>query len=149
MTSTGCSPARCIAGRPSCSSTVRASSSARQVGAPSRSKSPRTAQDRPARSDRGPEGGQAGAEERGHRRADGGQRPLKKSHWGTLNGRWVPHDTRGLGVRLRPPLGTADRTAGQDAVEFFNLVLELHLSKQEKADLVAYMLCLLLDVPSS
>ena len=29
-----------------------------------------------------------------------------------------------------------------DAVEFFNLVLELGLSKAEKADLVAYLLCL-------
>ena len=29
-----------------------------------------------------------------------------------------------------------------DTVEFFNLVFELELSKQEKADLVAYMLCL-------
>ena len=29
-----------------------------------------------------------------------------------------------------------------DAVEFFNLVLELKLSKQEKEDLVAYLLCL-------
>jgi cytochrome c peroxidase len=30
----------------------------------------------------------------------------------------------------------------QDAVEFFNIVLELKLTKQEKDDLVAYMLCL-------
>lgn len=30
----------------------------------------------------------------------------------------------------------------QDVVEFFNLALELHLTKQEKEDLVAYMLCL-------
>jgi cytochrome c peroxidase len=29
-----------------------------------------------------------------------------------------------------------------DAVEFFNLVLELHLTAQEKEDLVAYLLCL-------
>jgi cytochrome c peroxidase len=29
-----------------------------------------------------------------------------------------------------------------DVVEFFNLVLELHLSRQEKEDLVAYLLCL-------
>jgi cytochrome c peroxidase len=29
-----------------------------------------------------------------------------------------------------------------DVVEFFNLVLELHLTKQEKEDLVAYLLCL-------
>ena len=30
----------------------------------------------------------------------------------------------------------------RDSVEFFNLVLELKLNEQEKADLVAYMLCL-------
>ena len=41
-----------------------------------------------------PAGGQARPEERGHLRADGGERPRKKSQWGTLNGRWVPHDTR-------------------------------------------------------
>lgn len=29
-----------------------------------------------------------------------------------------------------------------DAVEFFNLVLELHLTREEKEDLVAYLLCL-------
>ena len=29
-----------------------------------------------------------------------------------------------------------------DAVEFFNIVLQLKLSKQEKEDLVAYLLCL-------
>lgn len=29
-----------------------------------------------------------------------------------------------------------------DAVEFFNIVLELHLTRQEKEDLVAYLLCL-------
>ena len=29
-----------------------------------------------------------------------------------------------------------------DAVEFFNLVLELALTKEEKADLVAFLLCL-------
>lgn len=29
-----------------------------------------------------------------------------------------------------------------DTVEFFNLVLQLHLTREEKADLVAYMLCL-------
>jgi cytochrome c peroxidase len=29
-----------------------------------------------------------------------------------------------------------------DTVEFFDLVLELHLSPQEKSDLVAYLLCL-------
>jgi cytochrome c peroxidase len=30
----------------------------------------------------------------------------------------------------------------QDVVEFFNLVLELHLTKPEKEDLLAYLLCL-------
>ena len=30
----------------------------------------------------------------------------------------------------------------QDAVEFFDIVLQLKLSKKEKDDLVAYMLCL-------
>ncbi len=30
----------------------------------------------------------------GSLRADGGTRPAKKSSWGTLNGLWVPHDTR-------------------------------------------------------
>jgi hypothetical protein len=29
-----------------------------------------------------------------------------------------------------------------DVVEFFNLVLELHLTRQEKEDLVAYLVCL-------
>jgi transposase-like protein len=33
-------------------------------------------------------------EERGHRRVDAGARPVKKSHWGPLRGRWVPHDAR-------------------------------------------------------
>ena len=37
---------------------------------------------------------EARPEERSHRGADGGKRPRKKSQWGTLNGRWVPHDTR-------------------------------------------------------
>ena len=41
-----------------------------------------------------PAAGQTPAEERGHLRTDGGEHPRKKSHWGTLNGRWVPHDTR-------------------------------------------------------
>ena len=41
-----------------------------------------------------PTGREARPEERGHRRADGGERPRKKSQWGTLKGRWVPHDTR-------------------------------------------------------
>ena len=48
---------------------------------------------RPGGQNRSP-GAQAPAEERSHRRADGGERPRKKSQWGTLNGRWVPHDTR-------------------------------------------------------
>ena len=30
----------------------------------------------------------------------------------------------------------------EDTVEFFNLVLELNLSKEEKADLVAFLKCL-------
>ena len=33
-------------------------------------------------------------EERGDLRADGGEHPGKKSQWGALKGRWVPHDTR-------------------------------------------------------
>jgi hypothetical protein len=33
-------------------------------------------------------------EERGHRRADAGARATKKRTWGTLNGAWVPHNTR-------------------------------------------------------
>ena len=39
-------------------------------------------------------GGQADPEERGPRRTDAGARGVKKSTWGTLKGRWVPHDTR-------------------------------------------------------
>jgi hypothetical protein len=30
----------------------------------------------------------------------------------------------------------------EDTVEFFNLILELKLTREEKADLVAYMYCL-------
>ena len=30
----------------------------------------------------------------------------------------------------------------EDTVEFFNLVLQLHLNAQEKKDLVAFLLCL-------
>ena len=41
-----------------------------------------------------PVAGQARPKERGHLRTDGGEHPGKKIHWGTLNGRWVPHDTR-------------------------------------------------------
>ncbi len=39
-------------------------------------------------------GSQTGPEERSHLRADGGQRPRKKTQWGALKGSWVPHDTR-------------------------------------------------------
>jgi len=47
------------------------------------------------------------------------------------------------GIKDTPPYLHDGRcpTLG-DAVEFFNLVLELKLSKQEKNDLVAYLLCL-------
>ena len=38
--------------------------------------------------------GQAGHQERGHRRADGGERQLKKTRWPALKGRWVTHDVR-------------------------------------------------------
>ena len=38
--------------------------------------------------------GQARHQERGDRRTDGGERPLKKTRWGALNGRWVTHDVR-------------------------------------------------------
>jgi cytochrome c peroxidase len=47
------------------------------------------------------------------------------------------------GIKDSPPYlhdGRAPTLA--DAVEFFNLVLELHLTREEKADLVAYLLCL-------
>ena len=37
---------------------------------------------------------EAGQQERGDRRTDGGERAVKKSQWGTLNGNWVPHDIR-------------------------------------------------------
>ncbi len=56
---------------------------------------------------------QAGQEERGHLRADGGERPRKKSQWGTLNGRWVPHDTRDEVVDYVKRWTDADRVAGQ------------------------------------
>jgi transposase InsO family protein len=39
-------------------------------------------------------GRKAGHQERSHRRTHGGERQGKKSQWGTLNGNWVPHDTR-------------------------------------------------------
>ena len=38
---------------------------------------------------------QAGHQERGHRRADGGERQLKKTRWGALKGQWVGHDIAG------------------------------------------------------
>src|SRR5262249_49446640 len=38
--------------------------------------------------------GQAPTQARGPLRTHGGARPAKKSTWGTLNGLWVPHDTR-------------------------------------------------------
>ena len=37
---------------------------------------------------------EAPAQERGPLRTDGGTYPTKKRAWGTLNGAWVPHDTR-------------------------------------------------------
>ena len=63
------------------------------AGVPRRPRRPRT-QDRPAGGGRGPERRQARPEERGHLGTHGGERPGKKSQWGTLKGRWVPHDTR-------------------------------------------------------
>jgi cytochrome c peroxidase len=47
------------------------------------------------------------------------------------------------GIKDTPPYLHDGRapTLG-DAVEFFNLVLQLGLSKQDKEDLVAYLLCL-------
>ena len=59
-----------------------------------------------------PAGEQAPAEERGHLRTDGGERPGKKSQWGTLNGRWVPHDTRDEVVDYVAPLERADGDSG-------------------------------------
>ena len=50
-------------------------------------------------------------EERGHRRAHGGERPTKKRTWGTLNGAWVPHDTRDQVVDYVKPLDRAHRAA--------------------------------------
>ena len=47
------------------------------------------------------------------------------------------------GIKDSPPyLHDGRLPTLHDAVEFFNLVLELHLSRQEKDDLVAYLLCL-------
>src|SRR5690606_8161840 len=38
--------------------------------------------------------GQARQQKRSHRRTPGGERQGKKTGWGTLKGRWVPHDVR-------------------------------------------------------
>jgi cytochrome c peroxidase len=47
------------------------------------------------------------------------------------------------GIKDSPPyLHDGRLPTLHDAVEFFNLVLELELNKQEKEDLVAYLLCL-------
>ena len=47
------------------------------------------------------------------------------------------------GIKESPPYFHDGRLLTlEDTVEFFNLVLELRLSAQEKADLVAYMLAL-------
>jgi len=47
------------------------------------------------------------------------------------------------GIKDSPPyLHDGRCPTRHDAVEFFNLVLELKLSRQEKDDLVAYLLCL-------
>ncbi len=47
------------------------------------------------------------------------------------------------GIKDSPPyLHDGRAPTLQDAVEFFNLVLELKLTKEEKADLTAYLLCL-------
>ncbi len=47
------------------------------------------------------------------------------------------------GIKDSPPyLHDGRLPTLHDTVEFFNLVLELNLTKQEKEDLVAYLLCL-------
>jgi cytochrome c peroxidase len=47
------------------------------------------------------------------------------------------------GIKDSPPyLHDGRLPTLHDAVEFFNLVLELQLNKGEKEDLVAYLLCL-------
>jgi cytochrome c peroxidase len=47
------------------------------------------------------------------------------------------------GIKDSPPyLHDGRLPTLHDAVEFFNLVLELGLTEQEKEDLVAYLLCL-------
>jgi cytochrome c peroxidase len=55
-----------------------------------------------------------------------------------------PIKTFGLrGIKDSPPYLHDGRCPTlEDTVEFFNLVLELKLTKQEKEDLVAYLLCL-------
>jgi cytochrome c peroxidase len=65
-----------------------------------------------------------------------------------VNGRWASQDgpikTFTLrGIKDSPPyLHDGRLLTLEDAVEFFNLVLELHLESSEKADLVAFLLCL-------
>lgn len=47
------------------------------------------------------------------------------------------------GIKDSPPyLHDARLLTLEDTVEFFNLVFELKLSRQEQGDLVAYMRCL-------
>ena len=55
-----------------------------------------------------------------------------------------PVKTFGLrGIKDSPPYLHDGRCPTlHDAVEFFNLIFELKLSRQEKEDLVAFMLCL-------
>jgi cytochrome c peroxidase len=65
-----------------------------------------------------------------------------------VNGRWAASDgpikTFPLrGIKDSPPYLHDDRLITlEDTIEFFNLVLGLRLSPQEKADLVAFMQCL-------
>ena len=61
-------------------------------------------------------GTEAAAKERSHRRTDGGERPSKKSTWGTLKGRLgSPRHPRRNG-RLRQPLDGDGRTDRQAAL---------------------------------
>jgi hypothetical protein len=66
----------------------------------------------------------------------------------TINGRKVAMDgpikTFPLrGIKDSPPYLHDDRLLTlDDTVEFFNLILELKLTKDEKRDLVAFLLCL-------
>jgi cytochrome c peroxidase len=47
------------------------------------------------------------------------------------------------GIKESPPYLHDGRCLTlEDTVEFFNLVLELHLTKEEKADLAAFLRCL-------